>query len=103
MLRDESTCDGGSIVEKLESFVQGVVDALKGWRLLILNYINKQAVIWFFPKHFQNWFCIFFQEYISSFTVYNYALHVIRMVLHVLVKTSLGLKYENCQILEQST
>lgn len=23
MLRDESSCDGGSIVEKLESFVQG--------------------------------------------------------------------------------
>ena len=25
MLRDESNCDGGSIVEKLESFVQGKV------------------------------------------------------------------------------
>lgn len=25
MLRDESSCDGGSIVEKLESFVQGTV------------------------------------------------------------------------------
>ena len=26
MLRDESSCDGGSIVEKLESFVQGKDD-----------------------------------------------------------------------------
>ena len=29
MLRDESSCDGGSIVEKLKSFVQGTVRMVK--------------------------------------------------------------------------
>lgn len=31
MLRDESSCDGGSIVEKLESFVQGMYTVYCAW------------------------------------------------------------------------
>lgn len=31
MLRDESSCDGGSIVEKLESFVQGMYTVCCVW------------------------------------------------------------------------
>ena len=31
MLRDESSCDGGSIVEKLESFVQGMYTVYCVW------------------------------------------------------------------------
>ena len=47
MLRDESSCDGGSIVEKLESFVQG-----KDHNACLLvkyaydNYLKKMLVLW---------------------------------------------------------
>jgi len=44
MLRDESSCDGGSIVEKLESFVQGTYPWLNIILLTVLNFATAVSL-----------------------------------------------------------